>query len=108
MSHQKKPKTEGYEWLEYSFTAFNGSGYEDRSSPVNFVESYIIYNRWKERHEAISLTNKYYIPLLNLAQSLIDNSLGSQRIPSEKRWKNFTDFKNKLKYVSKNQTLFRD
>lgn len=94
MSKKRKPKTEGYTWLEFSFTAFNGSGYADRSSPDKFVESYIAYSKWKKRSQGVKLSGEFYQPLLILAEYLIENSDGPGRLPSDKNYKHFLTFIN--------------
>lgn len=93
MKRKHHSKTEGYTWLEYSFTAFNGSGYADRKSPEAFVESYIAYNRWKKRSKGVELAQMYYQPLLTLAEYLIENSSGGDRIPSEEKMIQFKQSK---------------
>lgn len=86
---KKKYKTEGLEWLEHSFTAFNGSGYADIESPEDFVDSYIDYNKWKKRFEAVKLATQYYAVLLNLAEHFIDVSEGASHVPSDKNLAKF-------------------
>lgn len=88
MSKKRQPKTEGYTWLEHSFTAFNGSGYGDRSSPEGFVDSYVDYKLWKKQSQAVELAKQYYQPLLMLAEHLIDNSAPG-RTPSIKGYNKF-------------------
>lgn len=90
---REKPKTEGYIWLEHSFTAFNGSGYGDRDTPTAFVESYIQYKQWKKDTNAVKLANSFYTPLLTLAEYLIENSDGAGREVSPKNLKKFNKFK---------------
>jgi hypothetical protein len=88
-----KPKTEGYIWLEHSFTAFNGSGYGDRDTPTAFVESYIQYKQWKKDTSAVKLAISFYTPLLTLAEYLIENSDGAGREVSPKNFEKFNKFK---------------
>lgn len=90
--------TEGLEWLQYSFTAFNGSGYADRSSSKAFVDSYIDYSDWKHRQKGSELAKEYYGVLLELADHLIKNSKGAGITPTDK---NMAKFK-----ASRNISLF--
>lgn len=53
------PRTSGLEWLIHSMNAFNGSGYADKATPENFVESYRAYNLWRKRDYAIGLVDEY-------------------------------------------------
>lgn len=102
----KKPKTQGLEWLCLSFTAFNGSGYQDMSTPEAFVQSYIDYNAWKNRKDAVELAIEYKEELYNLACHLIESSSGAGREPSKKGLKKFNEFKNKQSELSKPKCLF--
>lgn len=85
----KKPKTTGLEWLQYSFTAFNGSGYANYDSPEEFVESYIAYKGWKNKQDAVKLAKENYGYLLTIADYLIANSDGAGILPSEKQMQKF-------------------
>lgn len=87
------PRTNGLTWLEHSFNAFNGTSYADRTSPKAFVESYIAYNLWKKRWQAVQLANEFYQPLLTLAEYLIENSAGSGHPPSQKGLAKFNKFR---------------
>lgn len=93
MSKHKPPKTEGYTWLEFSFIAFNGSGYANRNSANDFVDSYINYKKWKNQNDAVKLATEYYKILLTLAQDLIDNSYVTKK-PSIKNWDKYQYFIN--------------
>lgn len=98
MSKKSTPKTEGLTWLEHSFIAFNGSGYRDAISPERFVDSYILYNKWKKRLDAAELATRYYKALLPLAEHLIEISEGANKVTSQKNLTKFHDYatKNKL------------
>ncbi len=85
----KQPKTTGLEWLQHSFSAFNGSGYANYDSPEEFVQSYINYCGWKKRTEAVSLAHQYNQVLYDLACHLIDHSSGASVEPSEKQMRKF-------------------
>lgn len=85
----RKPKTEGYVWLEHSITAFNGSGYADRDSPEAFLDSYIDYKKWKRRPQGVQLANQFYEIALTLCQYLIDESPGPSHQPSAKNYDKF-------------------
>lgn len=92
----KQPKTSGYKWVEYSLTAFNGSGYADRESGETFLDSYIDYNNWKHRPEAVRLANQFYQPLLVLAEQLLPSEV---RKPSNKNWAKFQASRNKTQLL---------
>lgn len=65
------PKTIGYQWLEYSFAAFNGTRYPDRTSPENMVDSYIAYKQKKRQSQAIELAYEHYDRLCLVALKLL-------------------------------------
>ena len=88
-----KPKTQGLEWLCHSFTAFNGTGYQNMDTPEEFVQSYIDYKLWKNKKEAVRLAEEYNEELYNLACHLIENSSGAGREPSKKGLIKFNTFK---------------
>lgn len=90
----KIPKTKGYEWLELSVISFNGSGYADMSSPGAFLDSYRQYKLWKRMPNAVALLDKYWWSIMKVAEHLVENSEGAGRIPSQRRWQKFNDFKN--------------
>ena len=89
---KKQPKTTGFEWLEHSFTAFNGSGYADRTNPRTFVDSYIAYSKFRKRPQGAELAEKYYEILLTLAERLIENSAGASKVTSDKGLAKFAQF----------------
>lgn len=76
MSRKRKPKTEGFTWLNHSFSAFNGMRTADRSTPEKFVASYIRHKR--HQPHAVALANQYMKPLLERADYLIKHSKGSK------------------------------
>lgn len=101
-----KPKTTGLEWLCHSFTAFNGTGYQNMNTPEEFVQSYIDYKLWKNKKEAVRLAEEYNEELYNLACHLIENSSGAGREPSKKGLEKFNKFKNNTVNVSKPNCSF--
>lgn len=56
---KRTPRTDGLEWLIHSMNAFNGSGYADKATPENFIESYRAYKTWKKQTLAIELLEEY-------------------------------------------------
>lgn len=93
---KKVPKTSGFQWVEYSLIAFNGSGYASRETAEAFVDSYIDYNKWKNRPEAVRLANQFYKPLLVLAEQLLPSEV---RKPSNKNWAKFQASRNKTQLL---------
>lgn len=89
----KKPKTEGYEWLEHSLVSFNGSGYADRTDAGSYLDSYRAYKLWKNLPEAVVLVDKFWQPALSLAAYLIETSDGPGRLPSQSNWRRFNQFR---------------
>lgn len=87
--YKPKTKTRGLEWLLLSFASFNGSGYANTDTPEEFVESYINYNGWKRRQEAVDLAKEHYDILISEADRLINTSKGASREPSEKQARKF-------------------
>jgi len=94
---KRQPKTEGYVWVEYSLIAFNGSGYADRTSAESFLESYIDYNKWKNRPNAVELAHQFYVPLLALAEQLLPSHVLKQ--PSKKNYARVTASKTRAKLL---------
>lgn len=90
----KQPKTEGLEWLQHSVVAFNGSGYADRGGAEAFLDSYIDYNAWKNRPEAVRLAKNYYYAVLPLAEKLAPAIHETTHKPSLKNYKKFIEFRN--------------
>jgi len=91
-----KHKTQGLQYLANSFAAFNGSGYGDMSTPEEYVQSYVDYNKWKNRKELVSLAEQYDEELYNLASHLIEKSHGAGRTASGKGMAKFNNFRNNL------------
>lgn len=89
---KRVPKTSGLTWVEHSLTAFNGSGYADRTDSRKYLDSYIDYNSWKKRTEAVRLAKEFYVPLLSLAEHLIETSHPTKQ-PSVKGWSKFEKYK---------------
>ena len=87
----KPPKTEGVDWLGYSLVAFNGSGYADRNSPEDFVKSYIAYNIWKKRDNAVLLATRHQEVAEIVAESLLKGT-GPGQTPSSYRLRQFSEF----------------
>jgi hypothetical protein len=77
-----KRKLEDYLWLEKSLTAFNGSGYADRHSAGQFMDSYLAYQQWKNRPYGIEMADKYWGAGLTVAVTLINTSDGPSRVPT--------------------------
>ena len=67
---QRKPKTTGLEWLEYSIANFNGTRYCDRSSDTAFLASYCAYKTKKLDADAILLAQQYHNAILPLCAEL--------------------------------------
>lgn len=94
--YKTKTKTRGLEWLLLSFASFNGSGYANTDTPEEYVDSYIYYNGWKHRQEAVELAREHYDVLFNEADRLINTSSGASREPSEKNMRKFQQYINTL------------
>lgn len=87
----KKPKTSGALWLYHSMAAFNGSGYADKSSPEDYVNSYILYKAWKNKKDAVEIAKQYPIEAMTYAEGLMGaNDAG--RSPSDKNLTKFMKF----------------
>lgn len=72
-------KTEGIEWLHHSIMAFNGSGYADMSSPEAYLESYIYYNKAKNRKKAVALAQVFSTEILPEIANLLSKTNGAGR-----------------------------
>lgn len=92
---KRKPKTSGLEWLQHSIVAFNGSGYADRESAKAFMSSYIQYNAWKNRYEAVKLANDYYHSVLPLAEHLLPAISETTHKASKKNYQKFVEFRSR-------------
>lgn len=93
MSKPRSAKTEGLTWLEYSITAFNGSGYRDDTSPEAFMESYIDFKKWKKQDTAVQLAVTYYQAVLPLAKHLVEESDGASTTPNPKQYQKWLAFR---------------
>ncbi len=80
----KQPKTQDLEWLIYSLMAFNGSGYADMNSAEDFLDSYIIYKRVKNKPEAVLLAQRYRIEVIPTLEDLLTRTFGASHQPSKK------------------------
>lgn len=91
---KRKPKTHGLEWLYLSMASFNGSGYADKTSAKNYLESYIVYKAWKRHPEAIRLAKFHALEALEFADKLYQaNEPG--HIPGHKQWASYQAFKSR-------------
>lgn len=97
MAKKKQPKTSGYQWVEFSVIAFNGSGYADRLSAEKFLQSYIDYKRWKNQPEAVKLAYDFSEPLLVLCEHLRQGEVTKQ--PSPKNWAKFQARRGNIKLL---------
>jgi hypothetical protein len=89
----RKPKTEGLEWLLYSLSAFNGSGYADMNSPEDFLESYVAYKLMRKKPQAVRLAELYREEALYMLEELLEKTYGAGRQPSEKSLQKFNSFR---------------
>ncbi len=89
----RKPKTEGLEWLIFSLSAFNGSGYADMNNPEDFLKSYIIYKSMRKKYKAVQLAQAYRAEALAMVTDLLQKTYGAGRQPSEKSLYKFEHFK---------------
>jgi hypothetical protein len=87
-----KRQLEEYDWLEASLTAFNGSGYADRRSAGQFMDSYLAYQQWKKRPYGITIADKYWGAGLTVAVTLINNSDGPSRVPTYRKLSEFAKY----------------
>jgi hypothetical protein len=87
-----KRKLEEYDWLEASLTSFNGSGYADRRSAGQFMDSYLAYQQWKKREYGIKMADKYWGAGLTVAVALISNSEGPSRVPTYRKLSEFAKY----------------
>ena len=91
---KKQPTTSGSEWLFHSMSAFNGSGFADKTSPQNYVESYLFYNAWKKRPHAVELCKKFEVEALTFAEKLCE-ARPAGKFTSQKKLQEFEAFKNR-------------
>lgn len=91
---KRTPATSGSEWLYHSMNAFNGSGYADKSSPEKYIESYIYYNAWKKRGEAIELVKRFRVEANTFAEKLVGAREAGHE-PSKKNIEKFEAFKDR-------------
>lgn len=88
---KRSPKTTGTEWLYLSMASFNGSGYADKSSPDNYLQSYVMYKAWKKQSHAVLTTKQYPVEALYYAEQLCQaNDAG--HTPSDKARNSFQAF----------------
>lgn len=88
---KRRPKTQGLEWLYHSMTAFNGSGYADKSTPESYVASYKAFKTWKKQTEAIQILGEYENEAFEIAHKLCHaRDAGHQ--PSERNMARFRNY----------------
>lgn len=85
----KKYKTSGLQWLELSIISFNGSGYADRNSGEEFIQSYIDYKNWKNKPDQARLAEQYYHAILPLAENLLEAIYPTSHKANEKNYHKF-------------------
>ena len=92
---RRTPKTTGLEWLYHSMTAFNGSGYADKSSAEDYYSSYICYKAWRKDEQAVKLVRQYQIEAMTIAEKMLQaNDAGRQ--PNQKSLDKFNNFKRSM------------
>lgn len=91
-SYKKNHKTSGLEFIILSLLAFNGSGYADMESVESYINSYIAYNKMKNRSENITMVTEYYDEICLSVDKLLETTSGSGRIPSEKNRVKFMQY----------------
>lgn len=67
---KRKPTTTGLVFLFHSMNSFNGTKYADKSSPEEFVTSYIKYNQKKKRYENANLAIGNFEAAIQLSEHL--------------------------------------
>jgi hypothetical protein len=87
-----KRKLKQYEWLEASLISFNGSGYADRRSAEQYMDSYLAYQQFKDRPYGMTMADRYWSSGLVVAQVMIDTSDGPSRRPSYYSLKAFSKY----------------
>lgn len=90
---KRTPKTDGVEWLYYSMSAFNGSGYADKATPENYVASYTAYKTWKKQKDAVELVEQNPDFAYELACKLVD-ARDAGHTPSQRNMARFRQFYN--------------
>lgn len=90
---KRKAKTEGLEWLIFSLTAFNGSGYADMNSPEDFLDSYIAYKDMRRKSQAVVLAHRHRDEVLPMIADLLEHTYGAGRLPSEKSLAKFQAYR---------------
>ena len=83
----KKPKTSGYQWLEHSISAFNGTRYCNRTDGESFLESYIGYNQLLGREHAVKLANQHWKLILPLCEDLAEREYQTRKMITPKQEK---------------------
>jgi len=91
----KQPKTTDLEYLILSVNSFNGSGYADMDSPESFLASYVDYKRMKNKPDALLLVKRYRSEILEVIDTLLLNTYGAGRKPSQANMDRFQNFRQK-------------
>ena len=71
--NKRQPKTEGLEWLFYSMSAFNGSGYANKDTAQDYYESYKMYKRWRKKLDAVRLAEVYEVEALTFSEKMLES-----------------------------------
>jgi hypothetical protein len=88
-------QTKDSNFLKASFNEFNGSGYADRTSAVDMIDSYIDYSNWRGRFENAELAKECYNELKPMAEHLIATSHPAKTV-SKKFMDKFNTFRGKV------------
>ena len=67
---KRTPKTTGLQFLYLSMASFNGTKYADKTSPEEFVTSYIKYKQKKKLNKDADLAIANYKTALELVEHL--------------------------------------
>lgn len=88
----KPRKTSGREWLYLSMAEFNGSGYADKFTPQDYVDSYTDYKAYRKHTYALEQLQLYPEEALWYAEKLVFAREASH-VPSKKNYDKFLAFR---------------
>lgn len=79
----KKYKTQGLDWLLLSLASFNGSGYANKFSAHEYLDSYEIFKTLKNDTKALELLRIYRVEAYERAFDLLE-ARDANRTPNQK------------------------
>lgn len=89
---KRKPTTTGLEYAVHSLTSFNSFGYADMSSPDNYIDSYVLYKKWRGLTDQALFVDANRELLIDGVADILSKTSGAGQKPNSENLKKFKDF----------------